>query len=400
MKPLNVPVSPTGEEITVHLKAIKKKHPKLVKIRTLRRTKRGRPIEAATFTDPDSADSSKQHVLILAGRHGNEESPRMQALAIMDWLVTPAAAETVQKQKIVVMPNLNPDAAHVDSYWSPDDVNVCADLDSRKSRTPEDRAFEEVVSSLQPDAVIDMHARGHAGCSYDMVLSGDHRPYTEDHNVIFRMVQDMVTAGEKAGAPHLSHPMSWPGWVGFGPVAYCYKHFKSLSVLTETPESNTHRPDARVRIRTGLERVKALLKWGNRDYEKVHAPGYPSSLVLGSYSLGIASRGKTARQRRASRIEIWSQADHFERLANEKPEKQKVKGIAYKYKGAPLKRGLGIQTRSRGRMKVREVTLNGRRLRISETNGYVTWQDQCSTYVVAFIPAMQKGTYKLGVMFE
>ena len=398
--PLSVPVSPTGPEITAHLRELKRRHPELVKVSTLATTKRGNPVEAAAITDPSTPASQKQHALILAGRHGNEESGRMQALALMDWLVTGAAAETIRNQKIVIMPNLNPDAAAIDSYWNPDGINVCAELTKRRKRCPEDLAFEKVVHGLQPEAVVDLHCKGHAGWSFDMVLYNEPRKYTEDHNALSKVVHDMVTAGEKTGAPHMSHPMSWPGWIGEGASAYCYSTFKSLALLTETSESNTHRPDEKTRIRTGLARLKALLKWGNRKHDGLYHEGYPFSLVLGSCHAGIVARGRTASARRKSRVEIWQQADHFERISKANPEKEKDKEVTLAYTGPPVLSGIGLQTRSRGRMQVESVRFNGKKLRESETNGYVSWQDHCSTHVIAFVPRIEKGNHELRIAFR
>ena len=399
-RPLIVPVSPTGPEITARLRELKRRLPQLVKVRTLATTKRGNPVEAVTITDPGTPHSQKQHVLVLAGRHGNEESGRMQALALMDWLVTRAAAETLRKQKVVIMPNVNPDAAEIDSYWNPDGINVCAELTKRKKRCPEDRAFEEVVRELQPEAVVDLHCKGHAGWSFDMVLYNEPRKYTEDHNVIAKVVDDMVTAGEKTGAPHMSHPMSWPGWIGEGAIAYCYSTFKSLALLTETSESNTHRPSEEARVRTGLARLQALLKWGNRKHNGLYYEGYPFSLVLGSCHAGIVARGTSASARRRSRVEVWQQADHFERISQANPEKEKDKEVTLVYTGPPIPSGLGVQTRSRGRMQVDSVRFNGRRLRESETNGYVSWQDHCSTHVIASVPRIEKGNHELRIVFR
>src|SRR5882762_4299876 len=72
--PHSAAVSPTGEEVRVRLLHLQARRPEFVRARTVLNSAEGRPIDAVTITDPKAADADKQHVLIAAGQHGNEET--------------------------------------------------------------------------------------------------------------------------------------------------------------------------------------------------------------------------------------------------------------------------------------------------------------------------------------
>ena len=112
-------VSPNSQEVRERILSLAAKHPAAVSVRTVLETAQGRPIDAVTITDPRSSDADKQHVLIAAGQHGNEESARLVALRLMDYLLSPDGRPLLPRQKFVILPNVSPDAAEADTYETP-----------------------------------------------------------------------------------------------------------------------------------------------------------------------------------------------------------------------------------------------------------------------------------------
>jgi len=400
MTTISAAVSPTSAEVVEHITRLRKRHPDLVKVRLLGETREGRPLHAVTFTDPKAPARDKQHVLVTGGHHGNEESGRLIALAVMDWLVTAGAAATRRKQKIVILPNMCPDLAERDAYVPARGPAPMRDHGPGGPVTPEGKAFEQIANALQPEVHVDMHARGFAGCSYDMVLWAEPRTYTEDDYLLHRIAAGMGEAGEKADIPNVVHPLSWPGFMSESPDvssanAFCYRSFKSLSILTETCEGNEFAWPAKNRARSGLARMKALFAWGNRRFPKLRYPGYPCYL-MGMFKGGLVAVGKDAAARRKSRVAIWRGGSAFETVTFDPgPAPPQEKRIAVEYKGPELRTGVGFQTLVRGQRRIAEITVNGRRLTRSETEGYYTWHHGCATYIVVALAALGAGKHEM-----
>jgi hypothetical protein len=400
MTTISAAVSPTSAEVVEHITRLRKRHPDLVKVHRLGETREGRPLHAVTVTDPKAPARNKQHVLITAGHHGNEESGRLIALAVMDWLVTPGAAQTRRRQKIVIMPDMSPDMAETDTYVPAKGAAPMRDHGPGGPKTPEGKAFEQVANGLQPEVYVDLHARGFAGCSYDMVLWAEPRTYTEDDYLLHRIAAGMGEAGERAGIPNVVHPLNWPGFMSESPDvssanAFCYRSFKSLSFLAETCESNEFAYPARDRARSGLARMKALFAWGNRRFPKLRYPGYPCYL-MGMFKGGLVAVGKHAAARRKSRVAIWRGGDGFKSVTfGPVPAPPDEARITVEYKGPELRSGVGLQTLVRGQRQIAGVTANGRRLGRSETNGSYTWRHGCATYIVVALAALGAGKHEM-----
>jgi|GEM_PF-1658285 len=398
-RPPGEPVSPTSAEVTAHIKHVAKTYPDLVKVRRAGASGEGRPIWAVTVSDTEVPDADKQHALFIAGRHGNEESGRMLALALLDWLVTTAGRKTLKHQKIVIMPDCNPDAAARDTHWTLAGVNVGTDMyDSNP--VGESRALRSVVDALQPELLCDLHSRGGCGCSYDMVLFCATKSWTEDDGLFHEIARDMARAAEKAGIPNRVHPLSWWTDPAEGVWDQIYRKYKTIGMLTETSEHNEMAYPAKDRVRSGLAKLKALLAWGNRRHPQLYYPGYPVNPVGGMFTAGLVALGKTAARRRKSRVALWRYIRRFPKVDYDIPEKPREKTVRMEYTGPRIRTGVGVQTRTRGRLNVREVRLDGRKLKPSETSGYYTWHDECSTFLVACIGDLKRGNHTVEIAYK
>lgn len=398
-------VSPTSEQVRQRVDALRTKHPRLVSVETVGVTAQGRPIDAVTITDPAAQAVDKQHVLIAAGQHGNEESARLVALRLMDYLLSPDGRPLLKRQKVVILPNVSPDAAEADTYETPAGIRPNLDHPDTGATSPEGKALEKVALELQPELFVDLHARGHAGCSHDMVLFPPSRPYTEDEGLLWQIAQQMAAEGEKAGIPHLVHPLTWPGWGGPdldqpSSTLWMYRQFKSMVFLTENAEHNQHAYVEKQRAASGVNRLKPLLAMGSRRFPKLYYHGYPCQLAVGMFNAGAVAVGETAAERRASRIELWRNAGAFEKLSPVLPETAGAKMLQVHYTGPTIRSGAGFQVRIAGKWHVRHVQFNGRRLKPRKVDGYYTWQDQYTTYAVAALPELSKGQHEVAFVFQ
>ncbi len=396
-------VSPTSKEVETHIRSVAKRYPNLVRVRNMGRTPEGRGLYAVKITDPKASNADKQNVVVTAGQHGDEESSRMVALALIDWLVSPEARKTRRNQRIVIMPNVNPDGAEQDLHETPRGTLPNYDHADSGAKTPEGIAVEKVLFAHEPELYVDLHARGGMGCSFDMTLWPPAGEYCEDEALLQTISREMAEAGEAAGIPQVNHTLAW--WNGGDPAlpnttSRAYRKFKSFVFLIENSEHNDVAFPARLRAESGLAKFKALLAWGDRRHPKFYYSGYPCYLIGASYSRGIVAIGRTAAARRRSRVDLWDQEEHIEDHRIVAPEQLKHKEITAKYKGKTLTAGAGLQLRAQGRRAVKAVYLNGKKLKASETNGYYTWKDNCSTFVVAAIKPFKRRSYKLAVDFK
>jgi hypothetical protein len=396
---------PTNQDVRRHLVRLQRQNPRLLSLRTVLETSEGRPIDAATVTDPDADPARLQHVLIVAGQHGNEESGRMIALRLLDHLVSEVARPLRRRQKIVVMPNISPDAAARDAYETPAGIRPNLDHGRGGAVSPEGRALEIVAGELAPELFVDMHARGHAGCSHDMVLFPPARPYTEDENLLYAIAHAMARAGERSGIPHVVHPLSWPGWGGPDPdqpssTLHLYRQYKSLVFMTETSESNTAAHPAAMRAAAGLARLLPLLALGNRRHPCLPDSGYPCGCAVGMFHAAAFAVGPTAADRRASRLALWRNASSFRRLTPVFPEGRREKVLQVHYDGPPIPTAAGFQVRLAGRRRVRSIALNGRQVGRDDSRATRTWYARSTTFALLSLPDLRPGEHEIVFRFS
>lgn len=395
------PFSPSSAEVESAIFDLQRRFPDWVAVSNAGNSSQGRPVYRVDVSDPGTNPCDKQHLLVLAGQHGEEEGGRMIALALLQWLTGDNARAVRQNQKIVVMPNINPDGTEADTSKTSTGVNLNKDHAPAGPESPEGRIVEEVARELEPDAVVDLHCRGFAGFSHDMVMWPWTRPYTDDARCAAALAEEMAAAGEAAGIPHLVHPLTWPGWweniaarEESHTLSYMYREFKSFCMLTETAESNEISRPAAMRVNAGLARLRAMLAWGQQRRQGAYYPGYPGELITVG---GLAAVGATAESRRRSRVDIWRNLDQFSSFRGDVPEYPDRKALRGSYRGPELPHGTAFQLRCGGHWGVAEARLNGRELEPSPLNGYLTWQDVCSTCVRLNVPQLVPGNYELAV---
>ncbi|OGF50034.1 MAG: hypothetical protein A2231_07375 [Candidatus Firestonebacteria bacterium RIFOXYA2_FULL_40_8] len=388
---------PTLKEVGRFINKLEEKYPQYVKTEIIGYSPAGLPVRMVKVTDKTVSCENKTNVLIVGGHHGDEESGRAACIGVLEWLVTKEAREIIKMQQIIVIPCANVDGTLVNKHWNSENVNICSDYALYgKVTQPETRAIISVIERFNPDVTVDVHGLA-GGAIHEMVMPVQTREYCEDEFIHNMLARDMRNEAEKKGYPMAGHSLSWSGWFDSelkNPIhfnTYCYKKYHAIGILTEGNEATL---DYTQMKESGAARLIGLLKAGVKKYPFEYYPGYPNRIISGSFFFGLIAYGKTAEKRRESTIDILKNLDTFS-FGQKHPVKRGIAEITVKYKGANLTKGASFRYRIKGFIKPKAVIFNGKKLKLSETNGFVTWRDHCSTYIQWNIPVLLAGEHKL-----
>ena len=334
----------TLDEYRATMEYWEKRHPKILQVEVVERSAEGHPIYLLKITDSSVSNEDKQVALMTAMHGGAERSGSTTALHLAQWLLgdDPEAAEMRRRQVLLVMPIIDPyaffeglrsrNSAGIRSYQGGGAENWDLEtLTYRKlDQAPEIKAFLRVVDQYQPDAYVDLHGTGLQ--SYPEEKVGDGKRY--QGQTMFevtgsaysnfalrpwdwRISEAMIQAGLEAGYPSDRYeadaqrgfwipgldPLADRFWTGrplFYTAQYAYIRYHTLLTVLEIGWEQS-----------GVERVKGLLRLGNRPWQGEPYPGYPVDRVKSYAGHFMTSWGGTARERRRSRIELWEKQAGF-----------------------------------------------------------------------------------------
>ena len=334
----------TLEEYQATMEHWEKRHPKILQVAVMERSAEGHPIYLLKITDSTVSAEDKQVALVTAMHGGAERSGSTTALHLTQWLLgdDPEAAEMRRRQVILVMPIIDPyaffeglrsrNSAGIRSYQGGGAENWDLEtLTYRKlDQAPEIKAFLRVVDRYKPDAYVDLHGTGLQ--SYPPEKIGDGKRY--QGQTMFevtgsaysnfalrpwdwRISEAMIQAGLDAGypsdryeadaqrgfwAPELDSLADrlWTGRPLFYTAQYAYIRYHTLLTVLEIGWE-----------KSGMERVKGLLRLGNRPWQGEPYSGYPVDRVKNYIGHFVTSWGGTAGERRRSRIELWEKQAGF-----------------------------------------------------------------------------------------
>lgn len=362
-----------------------------IRVRVLGKSVEGRDIPCAVCTDPGVADEAKQHILIVAGQHGSEESGRAMALELLEFLARgqEEAGEVLRRQVVAIAPCGSPDGAQLDSNRNArgDDVAHLYSFDAPHP-TPEGQALERFALEFAPEVFVDIHGRAGGGMKELAWLSPAYG-FSSDRYFLTRMSMAMSEAGEQVGFPQaeieppatLNLKAMATGLLGEKLAA----ETKTLSFGLETVEKYYREADWRV---TGLARLRRLLRFGQEDAFGLGEPGYPATLLSGTRMYAIKAHGTTASERRSNRVEMINfirrnyciaerGADGVDRCARIRVFSQTCEG--------PNPQRFALLLRIRKPCRVQSVEWNGQALKTDPVHGYRTWEDEASVIVQANI---------------
>ncbi|NOX53177.1 MAG: zinc carboxypeptidase [Planctomycetes bacterium] len=313
------PVWPPYEKLEAVLRLWARQHPRTIKLELLGRSREGRPVYAVTLTDPATDDENKEHALITALHSGLERSATTTVMAIIEWLVSGdrQAREILRHQMVVCLPVPDPDR-YVKGEVSPLYGPWSAKGPLNPDKVPEAVYVQRVMDRLQPELHADIHGTNleferyimfeSSGTSYSNIAL---RPY---HRDIIRQMDAAALAegfpsdlGESDAervfyGPGLANMARrcWPGQPRFYAATYAYYHFHSIISASEVAWEQS-----------GVLRHKRLLQIGNERWPGEYYPGYPTRVILSNTHAALTAYGRTAAERRRSRVELWNRLDEF-----------------------------------------------------------------------------------------
>lgn len=362
-----------------------------IRVQILGQSVEGRDIPCAICTDPTVPDEDKQHLMIVAGQHGAEESGRAIALAVLEFLAAgeAEAAEILRRQVVAIVPSGSPDGAQHDDNRNAAGVDIAHTyVFDGPAGSPEGRSLEGFALAFAPEVFIDMHGRAGGGMK-ELAWLSPAWGFGSDRLFLTQMSAAMAQAGEEAGFPQaeldppskLNTSAMQTGLLGEKLAA----EVKSLSFGLETVEKYYREADWRA---SGLARMCRLLRFGQEDAFGLGEPGYPASLISGTRMYAIKAHGTTAAQRRANRVEMigflrrnFCMAD---RDADGVVRSARIKVLSRTIDG-PNPPRFALLLRIKKPCRVQAVEWNGKALPADPWHGYRLWEDAASVHVQANI---------------
>ena len=326
---------PSVEDMGEILERWQRKYPSLMRSQIRGKSGEGRPLYLMLISDFNVPAEDKQVVLLTATHAGAELSSTANLFYFAKWLLSddPAAAESRRKQLVLIMPCGNPDGyakaqGLVDldkgrewnestfremkrnAFGSNPYVSWTWEGVREPEKNPEAVSLHGLMEEFQPDVHVDVHGIRFkdtamwesTGISWSSALN---RSYIQE------IPRRMAEAAEEAGFL-MTYGEDTAGQVrATGPTAGADHHYYLRNSHIVAPVYTYHRyhsiaftmevgfaESARVQLRR-------LLEIGNQVWRGEHYPGYPTNQVAAWSLAGVAAYGRTAGERRKSRVELW-----------------------------------------------------------------------------------------------
>lgn len=334
----------TLEEYEATLSYWSETYPDIFTKEKIGESREGMGIYLVRITSPSSSADTRQHSLITALHGGPERSGTTSCMRVIEWLLSndEEARITRENQDVWIIPIINPyayfttdrfgNSLKIDPYTGGGLANW--DLETLEfraiERAPEMRAFLETVDRFQPEAHIDLHGTGLQ--EYPDDLLGKRQRYqgqimTEITGSAYsnyalrpwdwRITDAMIRAGAEAGFPsdrfeadaqrllmgNATAPLAsqhWRGRAQFYSAQYGYAKYHTLIAALEIAWEES-----------ALARTKAWLSFGNQVADGESEPGYPVDRVKAFVGHFVTASGRTAAERRKSRIRLWQSQSQF-----------------------------------------------------------------------------------------
>jgi hypothetical protein len=378
-------------------------------------------IPAIFVTNRDIADELKQIAVITAARHGQEFGARVLAPEILRFLTSDEAKKIRDTQIVIVVPVVNPEGFVANKFCS-----------SRTSLTKTERLIlGSLFRTYQPDMIIDYHSLGaESGSKYDIgdmevILPANTTRWAMDEQIHLNVAQRMVDAAEEAGWPYEIHTLEDLATYYFGEREVGNMPWSSLkekmfllhmqdsydnydipeeavlNALVPQEGQNTYTnytcgpaymkwhslvfgmetnhgaiTDAGDLAKSGMVPCAALLKMGSGRFAWEKDVGYPVNILHGDFRVSIRPVGNTAAKRRASRIRIWGERNHFNHPQRDMIDLDTTAArVRYFGDDLPMEFALCLRMRQN---HISSVNIGEKEI------DFETFRDRCSTFV--YIP--------------
>ena len=334
----------TLDEYEATLEYWAEKYPETLRVERVGESAAGLGIHLLKISDPRVDDANKQIALVTALHGGPERSGTTTILHFVEWLLgdSDEARETRRKQILLVMPINHPEAFfQTDRFRNSEKIDPYTgggpahwDLERLEYKTPEKApevmAVLNVIDRWQPDVHADMHGTGLQEYSPEQL--GDRTRY--QGQIMFevtgsaysnfalrpwdwRVTEAIVRAGQEAGFPSdrfeadaqrsfhgpVMGPIAdrtWSGQPNFYTAQYGYAKYHTMVSAFEIAWEQS-----------GVARLRGLLRIGNGHWQNEPHEGYPVDRIASYTGHFVTSYGKTAAERRRSRVELWQKQGEF-----------------------------------------------------------------------------------------
>jgi hypothetical protein len=333
----------TRQEYEATLQYWAEKHPGTCAVEKVGASAGGSPIFLVRVTDAAVADTDKQIALVSCTHSGPERSGMTTTMHLVEWLLgdSPEAVQTRQRQIVLVMPVITPEALfETDRFGNANGIDPYSgmphawDLEKMTypalDKAPEIAAILAVIDRYQPDVILDLHGTGLQELTPEQL--GDRTMYqgqtmgeasgTAYSNYAlrpwdWRVAEAMIAAAAEAGygsdraeadaqrafSGPAVQPIAdrlWSGQSKFYTTQYAYAKYHTLLTTMEIGWEES-----------GVARVRGMLRLGNEPWQGEPTPGYPVDRVKAFVGQFLTAWGRNAQERRRSRIELWQQQGRF-----------------------------------------------------------------------------------------
>jgi len=149
-------------------------------------------------------------------------------------------------------------------------------------------------------------------------------------------------------------------------------------------------PDAAGVAESGMVPCAALLKMGSERFPWEKNTGYPVNILHGDFRVSIRPVGNNAAERRASRIRIWGERNHFNYPQREMIDLDTtIARVRYFGDDLPMEFALCLRMRQK---HILSVSIGGK------DTDFETFRDRCSTFV--YVPIRMESAGVLEVMIK
>jgi hypothetical protein len=217
-----------------------------------------------------------------------------------------------------------------------------------------------------------------------------HMPWSATKEKVFMLhMQDFNDNYDVTEEGTLNLPPSEPGKATYtnytcGPA---YMKWHSLVFGMETNHSAiTAAEDV---AESGMVPCAALLKMGSTRFPWEKDRGYPVNILHGDFRVSIRPVGQNAAERRASRVRIWGERNHFNHPHREMTDLDTTVARArYFGKDLPMEFALCLRMRQKN---IQSVSLAGKEI------GFETFEDRCSTFVYVPLTMEKAGVVEVTI---
>jgi hypothetical protein len=285
-------------------------------VETAGKTPKGRNILLCRITDFGVPDDDKQITLFATCHAAKEKNGVTSLLHLIKWLISddPAAAEIRRRHIILAMPCCDPEGYEADR--SIRDLYLCWGWTgvTDPAKHPEAAILQRVMDQYRPDAYVDVHGFSWAeqmmweSTGMTWGAGGFNRSFVPQVPLMMNEAAEkegfLITMAEQSEGKLLA-TAPVPGadehyYARFGrinPAVYLYHRYHTLAMTMETGFEQS-----------ALARLRKLLEIGNSTWRGERYPGFPVNQVGCWTSMAVSAWGATAKDRRASRVELWQKA--------------------------------------------------------------------------------------------